>query len=176
MTGGEARHRVAIAGCGGRMGRALLEAIAAAPDCQLSAALARAGSTLLGQDAGAALGQRTGVQVQADPRQALLDAQCLIDFTRPQATLEHLGVCESMGVAMVIGTTGFDVDGLRRIEQAAARIPIVLSPNMSVGVNVVLKLLEQAGRALSSGFDIEVIEAHHRHKVDAPSGTALKMG
>ena len=176
MSGSAGKHRVAIAGCGGRMGRALIEATTAAPDCVLSGALARAGSALLGQDAGAALGLHTGVQVLADPRQGLSGSQCLIDFTRPQATLEHLEVCESLGLAMVIGTTGFDPAGLRRIDEAARRIPIVFSPNMSVGVNVVLKLLEQAGRALSTGFDIEIIEAHHRHKVDAPSGTALKMG
>ncbi len=176
MTAGIAKHRVAIAGCGGRMGRALIEATTAAADCELAGALARADSPLLGQDAGAALGLRTGVQVVADPRQGLRDAQCLIDFTRPQATLQHLELCQGLGLSMVIGTTGFDPEGLRRIEEAARRIPIVFSPNMSVGVNVVLKLLEQAGRALSSGFDIEIVEAHHRHKVDAPSGTALKMG
>lgn len=169
-------HRVALAGCQGRMGRALLEAVAAAPDCELHGALVRAGSPLLGQDAGAALGLRTGVALSADPRHALRDAQCLIDFTRPTATLEHLGVCAELGVAMVIGTTGFDADGLHRIDAAARRIPVVLAPNMSVGVNVVLKLLEQAASALRDGFDIEIIEAHHRHKVDAPSGTALKIG
>ncbi len=169
-------YRIAIAGCGGRMGRMLVEAVAAAPDCRLAGALARPGSPLLGQDAGAALGLRTGVPVAAEPEQALRDSAFLIDFTRPEATLAHLHACVAAGVAMVIGTTGFDAEGLLRIADAARHIPLVFSPNMSVGVNVVLKLLEQAGRALGSGFDIEVIEAHHRHKVDAPSGTALKMG
>ena len=102
--------------------------------------------------------------------------QFLIDFTRPAGTLAHLRACATRGAAMVIGTTGFDDEGRRAIAAAAERVPIVFAPNMSVGVNVTLKLLEMAARALSTGYDIEVIEAHHRHKVDAPSGTALQMG
>ncbi len=175
MSPSDTLHRIAVAGSSGRMGRMLIQAIADAPDCRLSGALDRADSASLGQDAGASQGLRTGVQVVADLRTGLQGADCLIDFTRPEGTLEHVGACASLGVAMVIGTTGFDAAGRQRIEAAAQRIPIVLAPNMSVGVNVVLKLLEQAGRALREGFDIEVIEAHHRHKVDAPSGTALKM-
>ncbi len=169
-------YRIAVAGSSGRMGRMLIEAIMAAPDCLLCGALDRADSALLGQDAGAPLGLHTGVEVLADLHQGLRDADFLIDFTRPEATLQHLQACASAGVAMVVGTTGFDAAARQRIEAAAEHIPLVLSPNMSVGVNVVLKLLEQAARALAQGFDIEVIEAHHRHKVDAPSGTALKMG
>ncbi|SCC91490.1 dihydrodipicolinate reductase [Thiomonas sp. X19] len=170
------RHRIAVAGSSGRMGRTLIEAIAAAPDCQLVGALDRADSPALGQDAGAALGLATGVSVSADLALGLQGAQALIDFTRPQGTLAHLDACRQHRVAMVIGTTGFDAAGLARIRAASAHIPIVMAPNMSIGVNVVLKLLEQAGRALAEGYDIEIIEAHHRHKVDAPSGTALKMG
>ncbi len=176
MNDTDTLHPIAVAGSSGRMGRMLIEAIAAAPDCRLSGALDRPDSPALGLDAGAALGLHTGVRVASELHEGLRGARCLIDFTRPQATLLHVEACESLGVAMVIGTTGFDADGLRRIEAAARRIPVVLAPNMSVGVNVVLKLLEQAGRALREGFDIEIIEAHHRHKVDAPSGTALKMG
>ena len=169
-------HRIAVAGSSGRMGRMLIEAIGAAADCTLAGALDRVGSPTLGQDAGSALGLHTGCTVTADLDAGLRDARFLIDFTRPEATLAHLDACAHRGVAMVIGTTGFDADALARIRDASSRIPIVLAPNMSVGVNVVLRLLEQAARALSEGSDIEIIEAHHRHKVDAPSGTALKMG
>ncbi len=170
------RHRIAVAGSSGRMGRMLIEAVGAADDCVLAGALDRAGSTALGQDAGSALGLHTGCAVTADLDAGLRDARFLIDFTRPEATLAHLDACARLGVAMIIGTTGFDVDALARIRDASSRIPIVLAPNMSVGVNVVLRLLAQAARALAEGYDIEIIEAHHRHKVDAPSGTALKMG
>ena len=176
MSSSAPRHRVAVAGSSGRMGRMLIEAISESSDCRLSGALDRAEGPGIGHDAGAPLGLHTGVEVVSDLRQGLRDAQFLIDFTRPQATLQHVEACEPSGIAMVIGTTGFDADGLRRIEAAARRIPIMLAPNMSVGVNVVLKLLEHAARALREGYDIEIIEAHHRHKVDAPSGTALKMG
>lgn len=168
--------RIAVAGSSGRMGRMLIEATEAAPDCVLGGALDRPEAALLGQDAGAALGLRTGVRITADLDVGLRDADVLIDFTRPEGTLQHVDACVRHGVAMVIGTTGFDAGGLARIREAGSRIPIVLAPNMSIGVNVVLQLLEQAGRALAEGYDIEIIEAHHRHKVDAPSGTALKMG
>ncbi len=171
-----ARHRIAVAGSSGRMGRTLVEAIATSADCVLAGALDRDDAPALGLDAGAAIGLHTGCAVTADIDAGLRDAQFLIDFTRPEGTLAHLDACLRLGVAMVIGTTGFAPDALARIRDAAARIPIVLAPNMSVGVNVVLRLLEQAGRALAQGYDIEVIEAHHRNKVDAPSGTALKMG
>jgi 4-hydroxy-tetrahydrodipicolinate reductase len=168
--------RIAVAGSSGRMGRMLVEAIAAAPDCQLAGALDRAESPAIGQDAGAPMGLTTGVAVTADLDAVLGGAQTLIDFTRPEGSLAHLQACLRHRVAMVIGTTGFDAQGLARIREASRTIPIVMAPNMSVGVNVVFKLIEQAARALSEGYDIEIIEAHHRHKVDAPSGTALKMG
>ncbi|OIQ85557.1 4-hydroxy-tetrahydrodipicolinate reductase [mine drainage metagenome] len=168
--------RIAVAGSSGRMGRMLVEAIAAAPDCQLAGALGRAESPAIGQDAGAPMGLTTGVAVTADLDAGLSRAQTLIDFTRPEGSLAHLQACLRRRVAMVIGTTGFDAQGLARIREASRTIPIVMAPNMSVGVNVVFKLIEQAARALSEGYDIEIIEAHHRHKVDAPSGTALKMG
>ena len=168
--------RIAVAGSSGRMGRMLVEAIAAAPDCRLAGALDRAESPAIGQDAGAPLGLTTGVTVTADLDAGLNGAQTLIDFTRPEGSLAHLEACLRHRVAMVIGTTGFDAQGLARIREASRTIPIVVAPNMSVGVNVVFKLIEQAARALSEGYDLEIIEAHHRHKVDAPSGTALKMG
>ena len=168
--------RVAIAGATGRMGQMLIEAVRAADDCALAGALDRADSPALGQDAGAFAGWASGVPVTADLDAGLRGARVLIDFTRPEATLAHLAACRRLGVAMVIGTTGFSDAQKAAIADAARDIAIVMAPNMSVGVNVTLKLLEMAARALSTGYDIEVIEAHHRHKVDAPSGTALRMG
>ena len=169
-------HQIAIAGASGRMGRMLIEAVAAAKDCQLAGALDMAASPAIGADATAYLGQTSGVHITADIRAGLQNAHVLIDFTRPEGTLAHLAVCRELGVGLVIGTTGFSEEQKAEIAQAAKVIPIVMAPNMSVGVNVTLKLLEMAAKALSTGYDIEVIEAHHRHKVDAPSGTALKMG
>ncbi len=170
------QHLIAIAGASGRMGRMLMEAVAAADDCQLAGALDIAASPATGTDATAYLGQTSGVHITADLRAGLAKAKVLIDFTRPEGTMAHLAVCRELGVGLVIGTTGFSEEQKAEIAQAAKVIPIVMAPNMSVGVNVTLKLLEMAAKALSTGYDIEVIEAHHRHKVDAPSGTALKMG
>jgi len=169
-------HRVAIAGASGRMGRTLIEAVLAADDCVLTAALDRPDSPALGQDAAAFLGQSSGVRIAADIDAALSASDVLIDFTRPQGTMAHLAAAVRHGTALVIGTTGFDPAQKAAIGEAARQVPIVLAPNMSVGVNVTLKLLEMAARALSTGYDIEIVEAHHRHKVDAPSGTALQMG
>ncbi|MCD0505427.1 4-hydroxy-tetrahydrodipicolinate reductase [Bordetella petrii] len=167
--------RIAIAGAGGRMGRMLIEAVLNIPGLELAVALERAGSDNLGQDAGTFLGRDTGVRI-TDQLDALADADCLVDFTRPEATLNHLQACVKHGTRMVIGTTGFDDNGRAAIEVAAQKIAIVFAPNMSVGVNATLKLLDVAARILNSGYDVEVFEAHHRNKVDAPSGTALKMG
>ena len=170
------QHLIAIAGASGRMGRMLMEAVAAADDCQLAGALDIVASPAIGTDATAYLGQTSGVHITSDIRAGLAKAKVLIDFTRPEGTMAHLAVCRELGVGLVIGTTGFSDEQKAEIAQAAKVIPIVMAPNMSVGVNVTLKLLEMAAKALSTGYDIEVIEAHHRHKVDAPSGTALKMG
>ncbi|WP_283150378.1 4-hydroxy-tetrahydrodipicolinate reductase [Silvimonas soli] len=167
--------KIAIAGSSGRMGRMLLEAVSAAPDCQLTVALDRAGSPALGQDATAFLGKTSGVLI-TDDLQALAHADVLIDFTRPQATLEHLKVCREHGVSVVIGTTGFEPADKDEISAAAKDISIVYAQNMSVGVNLVFKLLEVAAKSLATGYDIEIVEMHHRMKVDAPSGTALRMG
>lgn len=168
--------KIAIAGSSGRMGRMLIEAVANADDCQLSGALDQPTSAALGLDASGFLGRNSGVAITADLRTGLAGAQVLIDFTRPEGTLAHLAVCRELGVAAVIGTTGFTDAQKAEIAEHARHIGIMMAPNMSVGVNVVLKLLDMAARALNQGYDIEVIEAHHRHKVDAPSGTALKMG
>jgi 4-hydroxy-tetrahydrodipicolinate reductase len=171
------RLRVAIAGASGRMGRMLIEAvIASSDDMVLSGALDLADSPALGQDAAAFAGHTSGVTITADLRKGLATAQVLIDFTRPAGTLAHLAVCRELGVKAVIGTTGFTEAQKAEIADHARHIAIMMAPNMSVGVNVVLKLLDTAARMLSEGYDIEIIEAHHRHKVDAPSGTALKMG
>ena len=169
-------HRIAIAGASGRMGQMLIDAVRAADDCTLTGALDIAASPAIGKDAGSFSGQPTGVLITADLKAGLANSQVLIDFTRPEGTMEHLKVCRALGVAMVIGTTGFTEAQKAEIDAAAQDIAIMMAPNMSVGVNVTLKLLEMAARALSTGYDIEIIEAHHRHKVDAPSGTALKMG
>lgn len=168
--------RIAVAGASGRMGRMLIEALAAADDMRLAGALDIPGSASLGQDAAAFLGQPAGVVITDDLEAGLSGADILIDFTRPEGTLAHLAVCRHHGVKAVIGTTGFNAEQKAEIAAHAQALAIVLAPNMSVGINVVLKLLDMAGRAMSEGFDIEIIEAHHRHKVDAPSGTALQMG
>jgi 4-hydroxy-tetrahydrodipicolinate reductase len=168
--------RIAVAGASGRMGQMLIEAISAADDCTLAGALDVPTSPGIGQDASAFLGRQSGVLITADLRTGLAQAQVLIDFTRPEGTLAHLAVCRELGVKAVIGTTAFSDEQKARIAAHAEHIAIVMAPNMSVGVNVVLKLLDMAARAMNEGYDIEIIEAHHRHKVDAPSGTALKMG
>lgn len=164
-----------IAGVSGRMGRALLEAVAQDAGCALHGALDRAGSPAVGQDAGMLAG-RTGVRITDDPATALAGADVLVDFTRPQATLDYLDACCKARVNLVIGTTGFDAAGKAAIEGAAREIGIVFAPNFSVGVNLLMKLAETAASVLNEGYDIEIIEAHHRHKVDAPSGTALGIG
>jgi 4-hydroxy-tetrahydrodipicolinate reductase len=168
--------RFAIAGSAGRMGRTLIEAVLTAEDAELAAALEHPSSPFIGKDAGELIGAPCGVPVSADIDAALSKADCLIDFTRPEGTLEHLAVCRKRGVHLVIGTTGFSVEQRQAISDAASEIPIVFAPNMAVGVNAVFKLLDIAAKILNEGYDVEVIEAHHRHKVDAPSGTALRMG
>ncbi len=167
---------ITVAGASGRMGHMLIEAILASDDCRLAGALDMASSPALGLDAGVSLGQITGTVVTADLYAGLSGASCLIDFTRPEGTLAHLHVCRELGVKAVIGTTGFSDAQKVEIAELAKDMAIVMAPNMSVGVNVTLKLLQMAAQAMSTGYDIEIIEAHHRHKVDAPSGTALKMG
>ncbi|WP_268894446.1 4-hydroxy-tetrahydrodipicolinate reductase [Variovorax boronicumulans] len=169
-------RRVAIAGASGRMGHMLIEAVRNAPDCRLAGALDIAGSAALGADAAAFLGFTSGVPIVADLRTGLQDAQVMIDFTRPEGTMAHLAVCRELGVQAVIGTTGFSDAQKAEIAEIAKDVAIMMAPNMSVGVNVTLKLLDMAARAMATGYDIEIVEAHHRFKVDAPSGTALKMG
>ena len=169
-------HNICVAGSSGRMGRMLVEAVVTAGDCQLTGALDVPQSPSLGADASAFLGKDSGVVITADLALGLKGSGCLIDFTRPEGTLAHLRECVAQGISLVIGTTGFTDEQKAEIADAAKHIPIVMAPNMSVGVNVTLKLLEMAAKAMATGYDIEIIEAHHRHKVDAPSGTALKMG
>jgi len=168
--------KVAIAGCSGRMGKALLEGILQSDDLALHAALEHASSVQLGNNVGELVGSACGVKITADAEDALQGANVLIDFTRPEGTLHHLGICKKLGVPIVIGTTGFSAQQKAELGAAAQHIGIVFAPNMSVGINLTFKLLEMASKVLSHGFDIEIIEAHHRHKVDAPSGTALGMG
>ena len=169
--------RIAITGAAGRMGRSLIEACQQTDGLEVSVALEHPESTLLGSDAGDLAGiGKLGVPVGADLA-AVTDAfDVLIDFTRPEPTLANLEICRQAGRRMVIGTTGFSDEQKVQIEAAAQDIAIVFAPNMSVGVNLCLKLLDTAARVLGDDVDIEIVEAHHRHKVDAPSGTALRMG
>jgi 4-hydroxy-tetrahydrodipicolinate reductase len=167
---------IAVAGAGGRMGRMLIEAVLASADCRLSGAFDISGSPALGQDAGAALGRACGVAITSDPRASLAGADVLIDFTRPAGTLAHLALCRELGARAVIGTTGFTVQQKAEIAAAAQQVAIVCAPNMSVGVNVMLRLVESAARMLGEAYDLEVTEIHHKHKIDAPSGTALALG
>ena len=170
------KTKVVIAGTSGRMGHALLEGVLADSNLQLHAALDRVDSPQIGQDAGAHLGKNTGVKITSDIAAALKNADVLVDFTRPEASLAYLEACKQAGVKYVIGTTGFTVEQKAKIAAAAKEIAIVFAPNMSVGVTLLLDLVEQAAKVLNDGYDIEVVEMHHRHKVDAPSGTALRLG
>lgn len=169
-------RNIVIAGSTGRMGRVLIESVQAADDLRLHGALERPDSPGLGQDAGAFAGMPTGVFITSDMASALRGADVLIDFTRPAATLVHAEACAQAGAGLVIGTTGFSEAEKARLEAISVRVPIVMAPNMSVGVNVLLRLIDLAARALGDEYDVEIVEAHHRHKVDAPSGTALRMG
>ncbi len=168
--------KIAVAGASGRMGHMLIEAIQQAADATLTGALDITLSPAIGTDAAAFLGKPSGVLIEADFAKGLANADFLIDFTRPEGTLEHLEYCAEHGIKMIIGTTGFDAAGKAAIAAAAEKTAIMFAPNMSVGVNVTMKLLEMAAKNFSEGYDIEIIEAHHRNKVDAPSGTAIKMG
>jgi 4-hydroxy-tetrahydrodipicolinate reductase len=154
----------------------LIEAVLQLPDATLVGAFDHASCPVLGDDAGAFLGKKTGVMITADLEHGLSDAEYLIDFTRPEGTMLHLAACTTHGIKMIIGTTGLSADQIAQLKTASSKISMVFAPTMSVGVNVTLKLLEVAAKMLETGYDIEIIEAHHRHKVDAPSGTALKMG
>jgi len=168
--------KLAIVGAGGRMGQSLIEASASSENLVLTTATERPGSSLLGADAGEVVGMgKLGVPL-TEELSSTDDFDVLIDFTRPEVTLSHLEVCRSMGRRIVIGTTGFSDDERQRIKMAGKDIGIVIAPNMGVGVNLCFKLLDIAAKVLGDEVDIEVIEAHHRNKVDAPSGTALRMG
>lgn len=171
-----ATTKITIAGASGRMGRALLEAVLQVRDLKLTAALEQTGSPAVGKDAGEFTGTPCGVKIGDGVAAALAGCTVLVDFTRPEGTLAHLAACRQQGVRMVIGTTGFSDAQKQTIADAARDIAIVMSPNFSVGVNVAFRLLDLAAKALGPGYDVEIVEAHHRHKVDAPSGTALRMG
>ncbi|WP_373316274.1 4-hydroxy-tetrahydrodipicolinate reductase [Vogesella margarita] len=167
---------IVIVGAAGRMGRTLIESVLDTPETRLHAALEREGSPFVGQDAGLFMGRDTGVKISTDFNAALDGAHVVIDFTRPEGTLAHLAACVEKKVQMIIGTTGFDDAGKASIAAAGEQIGIVFAANFSVGVNLTFKLLDMAARVLNEGYDIEITEAHHRFKVDAPSGTALRMG
>jgi 4-hydroxy-tetrahydrodipicolinate reductase len=168
--------RIAIAGAGGRMGQALVEAVIADPGLALAAAFDVRGATLEGRDAGERFGRATGITVGSDVDAATRAADVLIDFTRPEGTLAHLEACARHGTGAVVGTTGLSDAQRDRLVALSREIPIVFAPNMSVGVNVLLALVETAAKRLGPAYDIEIVEMHHRHKVDAPSGTAIALG
>jgi len=169
--------RIAITGASGRMGHMLIETALKAPDLELVAALDQPDSVAIGKDVGELIGApTTGVAVASDIHAGVARADCLIDFTRPEGTMLCLEACAARGVGMVVGTTGLSPAQKQAVREASERIPVVFAPNMSVGVNLVFKLLDMAARVLGDGYDVEIIEAHHRHKIDAPSGTALRMG
>lgn len=170
------KTKIVITGVSGRMGHALLEGIFADDDLQLYGALDRVGGPQIGRDAGEQFGQHTGVTITSDLQAVLNGADVLIDFTRPEASMLYLEACQRAKVKHVIGTTGFTVEQKAEIEQASTKVAIVFAPNMSVGVTLLINLVEQAAKVLNQGYDIEVVEMHHRHKVDAPSGTALRLG
>ncbi|MEM7018037.1 MAG: 4-hydroxy-tetrahydrodipicolinate reductase [Pseudomonadota bacterium] len=169
--------KVAIAGAAGRMGRTLITACQEANGVEVGGALEHPGNSFLGADAGELAGEgKLGVSIVDDMSAFLSNVDAVIEFTLPDATMDHLAACRAAGTAMVIGTTGLADEQKQQIQNASADIPIVFAPNMSVGVNLCFKLLEIAAKVMGDSVDIEVIEAHHRHKIDAPSGTALRMG
>ena len=167
---------VTVAGATGRMGRVLLDAVLNSGDMRLAAALEQGGHPHLGSNAGQLVGLQSEARVSGDIERAVADCDVLIDFTRPEGTMAHLAACRRLKKRIVIGTTGFSEAQKAMIAEASREIAIAMAPNFSVGVNVAFKLLDVAARALERGYDVEVVEAHHRHKVDAPSGTALRMG
>ncbi len=169
--------RIAITGAAGRMGKTLIEACQQTDGCEMSAAIERPGISLIGADAGELAGVGTlNVKLVDDIRQVVDDFDTLIDFTSIESTLNNLEICKQHKKHIIIGTTGFSDEQKQVISAAAEETAVVFAPNMSVGVNLCLKLLQMAASVLNEDYDIEVIEAHHRHKVDAPSGTALRMG
>jgi 4-hydroxy-tetrahydrodipicolinate reductase len=168
--------KIVIAGATGRMGRTLVEAVSRAKDASLAGAMDLPGNAALGRDAGEFAGIASGVKISSAFQEVIPQGDCLIDFTRPEGTLAHLAVCAESGTRAVIGTTGFSTEGRKAIDAAAKKIPIVFAPNMAVGVNATFKLAQIAARILGEDFDVEIVEAHHRHKIDAPSGTALRLG
>ena len=170
------QYHIAIAGANGRMGKVLIEAVQQNPKTVLVGALEHEGSAALGLDAGYAIGLNTGVSISSDVDSVLAQADVLIDFTRPHVSLPLMAQCVKHGVKIVLGTTGFDKAGKAAIMQTAQQTAVVFAANFSVGVNLTFHILDTVARVLNEGYDIEIIEAHHRHKVDAPSGTALRMG
>lgn len=168
--------KVVIAGCSGRMGHALLESVFSDAELVLHGAIDRPDSPQIGRDAGEQFGKASGVKISHEVEAALAGADVLVDFTRPEPSLQYLAACQQAGVRLVIGTTGFSTEQKQQIESAAQDIGIVFAPNMSVGVTLLINLVQSAAKVLAEGYDVEIIEAHHRHKVDAPSGTALRLG
>lgn len=174
---GNEMTRIVVAGASGRMGRSLIEAIHTLKDIELIAAVGRAGSEAIGQDAGKLAGiANIGVPVVESLDQVIDYVDVLVDFTSPEASITYAGICRAHRKRLVIGTTGFDALQRAQLQEVARETALVLTPNMSIGVNLCFKLVELAAQVLGDEADIEIIEAHHRHKMDAPSGTALRLG
>jgi 4-hydroxy-tetrahydrodipicolinate reductase len=168
--------RLVVVGAAGRMGCALIRALLLTPGANLAGAIEREGSPALGQDAGALVGlPETGIKVSADPLAAFSQAEGVLDFTSPAATVEFAGLAAQARIVHVIGTTGFDEEHIQKLDAAARHAVLIRSGNMSLGVNLLAALVQKAAAALPD-FDIEILEMHHRAKVDAPSGTALLLG
>lgn len=169
--------KVGIVGVAGRMGAELVKALAGSPEARLAAAVDRPGSAAVGRDAGDLAGiAATGVVVSSDLKAVLSGLDVVIDFSSASAVGATAEACAAAGVALLVGTTGLDERISRQLDAAAASVPVLVSANTSLALNVLLELVHRAARALPAGYDIEIFEAHHRHKVDAPSGTALALG
>lgn len=168
---------IVVVGAGGRMGQMLITEINETKGCRVSGAVDRPGSPAIGQDAGRLAGVGAlNVMIDEDPAQAIATADAVVDFTSPDATVDHARLCAQAGAAHIIGTTGLDADHEDALHLAARHVPVVYAPNMSVGVTLLMAMTEKVASILGDDYDIEVLEMHHRHKVDAPSGTALGLG
>lgn len=169
--------KIGIVGCAGRMGQMLVRTVLDTPGCTLSGGTGRPGSDAAGRDIGELVGRGTlGIAIGVDPKALIAASDAIIDFTTPEATVMHAGFCAETRCVHIVGTTGLTPDHAEALNQAATRTPVVWAPNFSIGVNVLLALTEQVARTLDAAYDIEIVEMHHRHKVDAPSGTALGLG
>ena len=168
--------RIVIVGASGKMGQTLIQEVSKSPDLLLTGTIDQPSCAILGMDAGALFGIKTDVIISDDFESIIKKGDCVIDFTRPEASMNYLEVCIKNNIKYVLGTTGFSDEEKTKISQASKHIPICFAPNMSVGVNLLVSLVEVATKVLHEDYDMEIIESHHSEKIDAPSGTALRLG